>query len=190
MLRCFTMRVSCRGSALRYALRCALRRALRCECECCTVIRALPCECCAVIGPCAVTVAPSLRLSSGETTDLQPSALQLSDLCPIWHGSGLLWIPLMEPGDCFRGVNEIPRFPGKARPANPADLVLQGPSGFPGVLHSLHMVFGFFTFYHHGRRWWYYLAGKRILRYRGEERNRLDRVDLDVGGELQFVGMA
>ena len=49
------------------------------------------------------------------------------------------------------------------------------------------MVFGFFPLHLHGRRQRYYLARERILGYRGKEEDRLDRVDLDIGRELQFV---
>ena len=49
------------------------------------------------------------------------------------------------------------------------------------------MVFGFFTLHLHRRRRRYYLAGQRILGYRGKEEDRLNRVDLDISRELQLV---
>ena len=93
----------------------------------------------------------------------------------------------MELGDGIGGVDKIPRLRGKTRPADPADSVLQGPTELPGVFHGLDMIFGFFALHHHGRRRRYYLAGVRILGYRGKEGDWLNRVDLNIGRELQFV---
>ena len=93
----------------------------------------------------------------------------------------------MEPGDGVGGVDEIPRLPGNTWPADAADSVLQGPTELPGVFHSLDMILRLLALHLHGRRRWYYLAAERILRYRGKEGDRLNRVDLDIGRELQFV---
>ena len=49
------------------------------------------------------------------------------------------------------------------------------------------MVLGIFDLHLHGRRWRYYLAGERILGYRGEEGYWLDRVYFDIGKKVQFV---
>ena len=95
----------------------------------------------------------------------------------------------MELGYGVGGVDEIPQLPGETRQADPADLVLQSPTELPGVFHGLDMILGSFALHLHGRRWRYYLAGERILSYRGKEGDRLNRVDLDIGRELQFVGV-
>ena len=96
----------------------------------------------------------------------------------------------MELGDGVGGVDEIPRLPGETRPADPADSVLQGPRELPGVFHGLDMLFGFFALHLQWRRRRYYLAGERILGYRGKEEDRLNRVDLDISRKLQFVCVA
>ena len=93
----------------------------------------------------------------------------------------------MEPGDGVGCVNKIPRLPGETQPADPADSVLQGPTELPGVFHGLNMILGFFALHLHRGRRRYYLAKERILGYRGKEGDRLNRVDLDIGRELQFV---
>ena len=93
----------------------------------------------------------------------------------------------MEPGDGVGAVDEIPRLPGETRPADPVDSVLQCPTELTGLFHGLNMVLGFFALHLHGRRRRYYLAGEQILGYREEEGDRLDRVDFDIGRELQFV---
>ena len=95
----------------------------------------------------------------------------------------------MELGDGIGGVDKIPQLPGETRPADPADSVLQGPTEVLGVFDSLDMIFGFFALYLHRSGWRYYLAGEQILGYRGKEGNWLNRVELDIDRELQFVSM-
>ena len=51
------------------------------------------------------------------------------------------------------------------------------------------MILGFLALHLHGRRRRYYLAGERILGYRGKEGDQLNRVDLDIVRELQFIGV-
>ena len=126
-------------------------------------------------------------MSSGETANTQASALQLGNLGSLGYRSRLPKIASVEPGDGVGGVDEIPRLSGETRPADPADSVLQGPTELLGVFHRLDMVFGLFALHLHGRRRRYYLAGERIFGYRGKEGDRLNRVDLDIGREFQFI---
>ena len=51
------------------------------------------------------------------------------------------------------------------------------------------MIFGFFALHLHQRWRRYYLAGEQILGYQEKEEDRLNWVDLDIGRELQFVGV-
>ena len=95
----------------------------------------------------------------------------------------------VEPGDSVGGVDEIPWLLGETWPANPVNSVLQGPTELLGVFYGLDMIFGFFALHLHGRRWQYYLAGEQILSYWGKEGDRLNRVNLDISRELQFVCM-
>ena len=95
----------------------------------------------------------------------------------------------MEPGDSVGGVHKIPWLLGETQSANPADPELQRPPKVPEVFYGLDIVFGFFALYLHGRRRRYYLASKRILGYWEQEGDQLNRVDLDIGSELQFVGV-
>ena len=126
-------------------------------------------------------------MSYGETANTLASALQLGNLGSLGHRSRLLRIAFVEPGDGVGGVDKIPRLPGETRPADPAVSALQGPMELPGVFHGLDMILRFLALHLHGRRRWYYLAGERILCYRGKEGDRLNRVDIDIGRELQFV---
>ena len=124
-----------------------------------------------------------------ETTDVQATALQFGNLSSFRHQPRLLGTPLMEPGDGLGGVNEVPRLLGETRSADPTNAILQGPSDLSRVFHGFDMVFGFLALHYHGRRWWYYLAGKRIFSNRGEKGDQLNRVDLYTGRELQFVSV-
>ena len=86
-------------------------------------------------------------------------------------------MPLMERGNRLGSIDKVPRFPDETRAANPADAVFQGSSDLSGVLYRFDTNLGLLAFYHYGRRWWYYLAGKRVIGGRGEERDWLHRVD-------------
>ena len=97
----------------------------------------------------------------------------------------------METGNRLGSIDKVPRFPGENRAANPADAVFQSSSDLSGALHGFDMALGLFAFYHYGRRWWYYLARKRVIGDRGKvsEQDWLHQVDLYICQEFQFVGV-
>ena len=96
-------------------------------------------------------------------------------------------ITSVESGVGVGGVDQIPRLLGETRPADPADSVLQGSTELPEVFYDHNMILGFFALHVHERRRRYYLAGQQILGYGGKKGDWLNRVDLDISRELQFV---